>query len=296
MTRETVAFAKMHGLGNDFVVVDARDPLPASATTDPGALARQICNRHYGVGADGLIWMLPSSRADVRMRIFNSDGSEAEMCGNGIRCLAAFAHARGAVTGRVMSVETGAGILSPTLLDDGRVEVDMGEPVLPCAQIPAVIPGVGETERVIDARLVVDDEAYTVCGVSIGNPHCILFLDVQGTTRLAGCDLSAVPLERVGPRIERCAAFPAGTNVEFAVVSGRDEIDLRVWERGSGITLACGTGACATMVAAALSGRVGHRARVNLPGGTLEIEWRPGSSVKMRGPQVWVYDGVWPAA
>lgn len=293
MTSLPFAFSKMHGLGNDFVIVDARNPLPADMGVDLPALARTLCDRHYGVGGDGLILLLPSARADLRMRIFNRDGSEAEMCGNGIRCIAAFAHARGAVTGRHMTVETGAGLLAPTLLDDGRVEVDMGEPILPGAQVPVHLEGVAETERILDAPLVVDGETYTVCCVSMGNPHCIVFLDAQRGNRLEGLALDEVPLEALGARIERHEAFCAGANVEFAALSAPDEVRVRVWERGAGATLACGTGACATMVAAALTGRVGSHARVHLPGGPLEIDWREGGTVKMRGPQTWVYDGTW---
>jgi diaminopimelate epimerase len=293
---EPLRFAKMHGLGNDFVMVDARDPLPTPLVADLPDLARRICDRHYGVGGDGLILLLPSARADVRMRIFNRDGSEAEMCGNGIRCLAAFARDRGAVLGTTMTVETGAGVLTPTVLADHLVEVDMGEPILPAAQIPVALPGLAPVERVIDAPLPLDGETFTVTCVSMGNPHCVLFLDAQRGTTLDGVDLAAVPLASIGARLEAHPAFPAHANVEFAGLTGRDEIDVRVWERGAGATLACGTGACATMVAAALTGRVGPRARVHLPGGPLEIEWREGGTVKMRGPYAWVYDGEWRAA
>lgn len=288
----TLTFAKMHGLGNDFVVVDARDPLPSSMADDLPVLARRLCDRHYGVGADGFILMLPSSRADVRMRMFNPDGSEAEMCGNGIRCLAAFARTTGAVAGNAMTVETGAGVLSPTLLNDGRVEVDMGAPILPSGQIPAQFDELSPRDRIVEAPLSVNGDTLTVTCVSMGNPHCVVFLDAQRGTTLDGMDLTQVPLDALGPHIEHHRNFPALTNVEFATLVGGNEIAVRVWERGAGATLACGTGACATMVAAALTGRVSHRAVVHLPGGPLEIEWREGGTVEMRGPYSWVYDGT----
>ena len=169
----------------------------------------------------------------------------------------------------------------------------MGEPILPSAQVPVHLDGVAETERVLDAPLVVDGETFIVCCASMGNPHCIIFLDRQQGNRLAGLPLDEVPLSTLGARIERLPCFPAGTNVEFAALLGPNEIAVRVWERGAGATLACGTGACATMVVAALTGRVGQRTRVHLPGGPLDVEWREGATVKMRGPYAWVYDGAW---
>ena len=284
----------MHGLGNDFVLIDARDPLPPTVAADLPDLSRRLCDRHHGIGADGLILLLPSPRADVRMRIFNPDGSEAEMCGNGIRCLTAFAHERG-VSGNSMTVETGAGVLTPTLLGDGRVEVDMGPPILPAAQIPVRLTPTAPGDRVIDAELDVDGETFAATCVSMGNPHCVLFLDAQRGTSVDGVALNAIPIARLGPRIEQHPAFPAHTNVEFAEITNRDEITVVVWERGAGATLACGTGACAAMVAASLTARVGHRARVLLPGGVLEVEWREGGNAKMVGPFSHVYEGTFGA-
>jgi len=282
-----VAFAKMHGLGNDFVMLDA--PPDESALPD---LARAMCDRHFGIGGDGLIACLPSEKADVRMRMFNPDGSEAEMCGNGIRCLAGYLRDRfpgGA------AVETLAGVLRArfegTEVDgEGLVSIDMGAPRLDRAQIP--MSG-GPEGHVLREPLQVDGHDYEISCVSMGNPHCVLFLDSLGSTPLHGQSLAEAPLEAIGRRIGSHPAFPQGTNVELVSVEGRDRLGVRVWERGAGATLACGTGACAAMVAAFLTGRVGRRADVRLPGGTLRVEWDGEGPVVMTGPYQWVFRGEW---
>ncbi|MCS6801955.1 MAG: diaminopimelate epimerase [Chloroflexota bacterium] len=276
-------FAKMHGIGNDFVMVDAR-----AVDADWPALAKAICDRHYGVGADGLILVLPSERADLRMRIFNPDGSEAEMCGNGIRCYTKFVLEEGLVPPRdELTVETGAGVLTVMAhRRDGVVEavsVDMGPPRLDPAEIPVDTTRLADA-RVVDYPLVVDGETLPVTCVSMGNPHAVTFVEQ---------DLSAVPLETLGPKVERHPFFPQRVNFEVARVRDRRRLDVRVWERGAGLTLACGTGACAAVVAARLHGLVDEEVDVRLPGGALVIRW-DGGSVQMRGPAAFVFRGEWP--
>ncbi len=280
-------FAKIHGLGNDFVLIDGiATPLP----DDLSDLARRMCDRHRGIGADGLILLLPSTSADVRMRMFNPDGSEPEMCGNGIRCLAAFARERRHVENASFTVETGAGVLRPAL-SGGQVTVDMGEPrLLPGDLALHALP---QAPSALQHTLEHGGHPYRYTGVSMGNPHCIIFLDEQRGTPLENLALADVPLADLGAALCQHPAFPQQTNVEFATVSGPDEVAVRVWERGAGATLACGTGACATMVAAHLTGRVGPRARVHLPGGPLEVAWEPGGHVMMTGPYEHVFDGMW---
>ncbi|MDA1195409.1 MAG: diaminopimelate epimerase [Planctomycetota bacterium] len=270
MSSVRLPFAKMHGLRNDYVVLDAM----AAAPADPAALARTLGDRRSGVGSDGLLLALPSARADLAMRMFNPDGSEAEMCGNGLRCLVFFAIARGLVPAEaLLRVETGAGILSARIesIEGGtaRVAIDMGSP------------------HVADPlALVVDGAALELQRVSMGNPHAVLFVD----------DVARAPVERLGPRIECDPAFPARTNVEFVEVVDRGHVRQRTWERGAGETLACGTGACAVVVAAATTGRIERSARVSLAGGDLDIVWADDGHVHMTGPAVHVFDGVWPVS
>jgi len=263
-------FTKMHGLRNDYVVLDAT----VSAPADPAALARTLTDRRAGVGSDGLLLALPSTRADLRMRMFNPDGSEAEMCGNGLRCLALFAARRALVPdGNAMSIETGAGILRAEVSDAGgpeaRVTVAMGAP---------------KVEGTRD--VLIDGVSYPLLCVSMGNPHAVLIVD----------DLEAAPVRELGPRLERAPAFPDRTNVEFVQILDEGTVRQRTWERGAGETLACGTGACAVVVACATAGRTGRRVRVCLRGGDLEIDWTADDQVVMTGPAVHVYDGTWPAA
>lgn len=272
-------FIKMHGLGNDFVVVQAEE-----VVSDPEELARRVCDRHFGIGADGLVFILPSARADLRMRIFNPDGSEAEMCGNAIRCVAKYAFESGLVRRPELKVETGAGIIKPRLhLEVGRVKevkVDMGEPVLERGQIPMA----GPPGRVVDENLTVYGKTFRITAVSFGNPHCVIFLP----------DVTSVELSIIGLKIEHHPAFPRRTNVEFVQVLTPNRIRVRVWERGAGETLACGTGACAAVVAGVLNGLCDREAWVELPGGELFIVWAEDNHVYMTGPAAEVFRGEWP--
>lgn len=271
MASDSLSFTKMHGLRNDYVVVDATQAPPA----DPAALARAVGDRRGGVGSDGLLLALPSAEADIRMRMFNPDGSEAEMCGNGLRCLALFAADRGLVPdASSMRVETGAGILTAHV-DAARqgpsaqVTVDMGTPNV-----------LGPLD------LGVDGHDHALLRVSMGNPHAVLFVD----------DVDAVPVGSLGPRIETDDAFPDRTNVEFVQVLATDHVRQRTWERGAGETLACGTGACAVVVAGAERGLTARSVRVDLRGGTLAVTWRADDHVEIRGPAVTVFEGRWPVA
>lgn len=265
-------FDKMHGLGNDFLLLDAR----AEPERDWPELARRWCRRRFGVGGDGLILILDSEPADWRMRIFNSDGTEPEMCGNGIRCFAKFLRDHGLEQRDTFTVETLAGPIRPTLVaSDGataQVRVDMGPPRLRPEQIPFL--GDEGAGKVVGALLQVDDDPMSVTCVSMGNPHCVLFVE----------NLDQMQIEWWGPMIERHERFPERTNVEFVQVRGRGELDMRVWERGAGRTLACGTGACASLVAAHLNGYTERAATVHLEGGDLAIEWGEDDRVRMTGP------------
>jgi diaminopimelate epimerase len=273
----------MHGAGNDFVLVDLlRADLTQQADLDWHALAVAMCDRHFGVGSDGLLLVVPPegpAQADVRMRMFNPDGSESASCGNGIRCLGRYVHDRYHLGGEQLRVETGAGPTSIKVHPDGMVTVDMGAPILAPEQIPTTLSG----ENALEVQLEVDDQRLNISCVSMGNPHAITFVD-EGT-------LASYPLEAIGPKVEHYALFPQRTNFEVCTVLGPDHMRVRVWERGAGITLACGTGACAATVAAILAQRLTSPARVDLPGGTLTIEWAPGSTVKMTGPAEYVFCG-----
>jgi diaminopimelate epimerase len=286
-------FYKMHGIGNDYIYVDCFHQKPPR---DPAALSRAISDRHFGVGGDGLILICPSERADVRMRMFNADGSEAEMCGNGIRCVAAYSYNHGLARKPVITVETGRGVLTLELeVKNGkaeRVRVDMGEPILESEKIPTTLPG----PRVVNHPLPQGDDPrypwFADCGldprmtcVSTGNPHVVLYCT----------DVAKVPLAAVGPVLETAPTFPRRINVHFVQVHSPDEVTMRTWERGSGITLACGTGACSVCVAGVLSGRTGRRLRAHLPGGDLELEWsEKDNHVYKTGPATEVFTGEWP--
>jgi len=278
-------FVKMHGAGNDFVVVDAMD----GVDRDWGTLACAVCDRHFGVGADGLILAAaPVAGGDVRMRMFNPDGSEAEMCGNGIRCLVKFAVERELVDlreGRVR-VETGAGLLTvQAFVEGGRVtaaRVSMGRPRL----APAEIPVLADVEPPVrNWSLTVDGQPVAVTCVSMGNPHAV---------HLYSRSVDGYPLEQVGPLVEHHPAFPNRVNFEVARVLARDQVEARVWERGAGLTLACGSGAAAIMVAARLNNLVDDAVDVRLPGGVLRLEWDGEGEVYLTGPAVEVFTGVWP--
>jgi diaminopimelate epimerase len=283
-------FVKAEGTGNDFVVVDLRrdgGAPPAQAIQDP-AVVRQICDRHFGVGADGVLAILPSVTGDARMRVLNADGSEAEMCGNGLRCVAKVLYESDPALRRpTLNIETGAGVLACTLdVSAGAVRdvaEEMGRPRLTRSEIPLSPAG---SERALRESIRARDREFRFTAVSMGNPHAVIF--VEGDD-----DLRALA-ETYGPTLEVADRFPRRTNVEFARVRGQ-EVDLVVWERGSGLTLACGTGACATVVAACLEGRLapGAETAVHLPGGTLAITVAGDySGVRLRGPARIVFTGV----
>ncbi len=274
-------FTKMHGIGNDYVYVDCvRNPPPA----DPVALARTISDRHFGVGSDGLILICPSSVADARMRMFNADGSESEMCGNGIRCVAKFVYDHGIARKPQLRLETGRGVLALDLEVQqdkvSRVRVNMGEPILQGSDIPTKLPG----NPPVNAELRVGSEAFAVTAVSMGNPHAVIYVD----------DVKSVPLEAIGPKLEHAPEFPRRVNVHFVHVHSPGEVTMRTWERGSGITLACGTGACAVCVAGVLTGKTDRKLLAHLPGGDLELEWSASDNhVYMTGPATEVFTGEW---
>jgi diaminopimelate epimerase len=275
-------FHKLHGAGNDYVYVDCfANPVPH----DPAGLSQRISDRHRGVGSDGLILICPSEVADARMRMFNADGSEAEMCGNGVRCVAKYVHDHGLVRKPRLTVETGRGVLTLDLeVRDGlvrQVTVDMGEPILEAARIPTTLPG----DPPKDAALEVPGRTLRVTCVSMGNPHCITYVDEITDELVLG----------VGPKVERHPAFPRRTNAEFVRVNRPNDVTVRVWERGSGETLACGTGACAVAVAGVLTGRTQRQVVVHLPGGDLQLHWsEKDNHVYMTGPAVEVFSGEWP--
>lgn len=272
-------FTKMHGLGNDFIVVAGESRLP----DDASAKAIACCNRFFGVGADGLVFILPSEIADFQMRIINSDGSEAEQCGNAIRCVAKYVYDNGLTDKTELTIETIGESVQPVWLsvDNGQVRtvrVDMGEPILNGLAVPTTI----DADPVVGHSLEADGTEFRFTAVSMGNPHCVIPVD----------DAPGVDLQRFGPLIERHALFPNRINVEFVTVRSRTHIDMRVWERGAGPTLACGTGACATVVAAVLEGKADRRAVVSLKGGDLSIEWsETDNRVYMTGPAEIVYRG-----
>ncbi|MBD2101875.1 diaminopimelate epimerase [Leptolyngbya sp. FACHB-261] len=274
----TVAFTKYHGLGNDFVMIDNRHS-PEPVLTPEQAV--QVCDRNFGVGADGVIFALPAQEgADYSMRIYNSDGSEPEMCGNGIRCLAKFLHELGAEAeqGRYR-IHTLGGLIVPELTADGQVTVDMGEPRLLATEIPTTLA----SEKVVNLPLEVAGQTWQVTCVNMGNPHCITFVE----------DVDAISLAEIGPQFEHHAVFPQRTNTEFVQVVRPDYLKMRVWERGAGPTLACGTGACATVVAAVLNGRSERQATVELPGGPLLIHWSAADNhLHMSGPAQAVFSGT----
>ena len=288
-------FTKMHGIGNDYVYVDCF----SERVDDPAQTAILVSDRHTGIGADGLILICPSESANVRMRMFNADGTEAQMCGNGIRCVAKYSyeHGLGQAGGEIsvagqgsfsssLRVETGKGILPLGLEVDKddkvrRVCVNMGQPILAAKEIPTLL----DTERVVNEAIEIDGRKYSMTCVSMGNPHAIFFCD----------DADEVELERIGPMIENHELFPERINAHFVKVEGPDQITMRTWERGSGITLACGTGACACAVAGVLTGKTERGVLAHLPGGELELNWcKDDNCVYMTGPAVEVFSGEWP--
>jgi diaminopimelate epimerase len=270
----TVPIVKMHGAGNDYVYVDCRE----RDLADPPRVARAVSRRHHGIGADGLILVRPSTVADCRMEMYNADGSRAEMCGNGIRCVAKLVHDRG-LRRNPLTVETDDGVKTLALALDtsGRVAaatVDMGMPDFDGPRIPVASEG-----RVVEYPLDVGGTVWRVTCLSMGNPHCVVFVP----------DVAPLELDRLGPRFETHPFFPRRVNTEFVAVRSRRALDFRVWERGSGETMACGTGACAALVAAAVTERTGRRATVHLRGGDLEVEWRADDHVYLTGAAVEVF-------
>ena len=281
-------FVKMHGAGNDYVYVDLfHETLPE----EPKTLAPKISDRHFGVGADGLILIAPSENpnASARMIMYNADGSMSEMCGNGVRCVAKYVYDSGLAASERFFIETGAGLLEMRCeIENGkavRVRVDMGEPILTPEKIPTTLLSSGKSAAgpVVDEPLACGGRTFGVTCVSMGNPHCVTFVDEPTDEWVLG----------IGPLVETDTHFPRRVNAEFAQILSNDEIRLRVWERGTGETLACGTGTCATLVAAALSGRCGRKALVHLPGGDLKIEWAENNHVFMTGEAVEVFRGRW---
>lgn len=274
-------FTKMQGIGNDYVYVNCLQ----ETIENPSELAKKISDRHYGVGSDGLIMINPSDKADFEMEMYNADGSRGEMCGNGIRCVAKYVYDYGLTDKTSISVETLAGIKYLDLtVEDGKVvlvKVDMGKPMLR----PEEVPVVSEKEEVIDEPITVDGQEYRMTCVSMGNPHAVVFIDQ---------DVKEFPLETVGVRFENHERFPKRVNTEFVNVLDRHTAQMRVWERGSGETLACGTGACAVAVACALNGLTEDEVTVKLLGGDLQIKWdREKNTVYMTGPAEVVFDGEW---
>ena len=273
-------FTKMEGIGNDYVYINGFQ----ETVENPAALSVAMSRYHFGCGADGLILILPSGQADFRMRMFNNDGSESEMCGNGIRCVAKYCYDRGLTGKEAFTIESGGKVRQVRCnLNHGTVEsvrVDMGEPVLNGPEIPSAVQG----NPVMQYPLFAEGKTWPVTLVNVGNPHGVIFV----------ADSEAAPVQTVGPLLECDPVFPHKANIEFVMVRSREHLAMRVWERGTGETLACGTGACASAVAAALNGLTGRSVKVDLPGGSLHIEWsEQDNHVYMTGPAVFVYDGEW---
>jgi diaminopimelate epimerase len=269
----------MHGLGNDFIIING---FQEQLLERIELLANRICDRHFGVGGDGLVLILPSNGCDLRMRMFNPDGSEAEMCGNAIRCVAQYVFEKKIVEKKIITVETLAGTITPELVNVGKqvqaVRVDMGEPKLNGPEIPVQ----GIMGPIIGKTLIVEEKSYLITCVSMGNPHCILFVN----------DLDPNMPGEVGPKIEKHLFFPQRTNVEFIQIVNEQEIIMRVWERGAGETLACGTGACAAVVAGVLNGKIQREVKVRLAGGELMVNWNPvNNHVYLTGPAATVFEG-----
>ena len=283
MTRP-IHFTKMQGIGNDYVYVNGFEENVAH----PEALARRVSDRHFGVGSDGLVLMLPATEADVRMRMFNADGSEAEMCGNAVRCVGKYARERGLAADDVVRVATRSGLKTVRLLRRGgdicAATVDMGEPELSPARIPVLVEDGGDASRFLARPVDVCGKVWPVTAVSMGNPHAVVFLH----------GIDALDLPSLGPAFERHRLFPQRTNVEFAEVLSPRRVRMRVWERGAGETLACGTGACAVAVACCLNRLTENDIEVELKGGTLRIRWDAASNhVFMTGGAATVFDGVY---
>ncbi len=272
-------FTKMEGLGNDFIMLNG---LKENIPSDLAAFSQKYCDRHFGIGADGVIVIWQSDIADIKMQIINSDGSEAEMCGNGIRCFAKYLYDQKIIEKKKMTVETLAGIIIPEIITDENdqvlaVEVDMGEPILKGEMIPTVF----QTEQVVNQPIKIGGREFYITAVSMGNPHCVVFTD----------DLTDENLQKWGPMIERSEYFPKKTNVEFVKVLNEHEAQMRVWERGAAVTLACGTGACATLTAGILNKKFNKEITLHLDGGDLLLRFNDNGHVFMRGPAKTVFEG-----
>ena len=271
-------FTKMHGIGNDYVYVNCLQ----EKVEDPSGTARKISDRHFGIGSDGLILIKPSEKADFQMDMYNADGSKGAMCGNGIRCVAKYVYDYGLTDKTSISVETGSGIKYLDLTVENNkvtmVKVDMGEPDLTASHIPIK----AQTEQVIDEPIEVDGKTYRITGVSMGNPHGVVFLD----------DIDSLDIEKIGPSFENHVRFPDRINTDLVQLDNRSHVRMRVWERGSGETLACGTGACAVAVACVVNGLTQREVTVSLRGGDLKICWdEKDGHVYMTGPATVVFDG-----
>jgi len=277
-----IDFVKMHGLGNDFILIDCLHKSLGDSSF-LSYLSKKLCDRNFGIGADGVILILPSSKTDLRMRIFNFDGTEAQMCGNGIRCFAKYAYENKLIFKIKFTVETLAGIITPELIFKDKeisgIKVDMGIPKLKRREIP--MEG-KDTLMVVNETLKINPkQIFKITCVSMGNPHCIIFVN----------DVQSIPVDEIGPKIENHPLFPEKTNIEFIQVLNKQEINFRVWERGVGETLACGTGACAALVAAVLNKKTDRQALVHLPGGDLSIQWADNGHIYMAGPAELVFKG-----
>lgn len=274
-----IEFTKMHGLGNDYLFIDTS----RFQIDDPEGLSRNMSHRHLGVGSDGIILVMPSDSADFKMRIFNADGSEAETCGNGIRCFAKYVFERNMTGKTEFVIDTLAGPNHVVLTtDNGKVAFvrsNMGEPRFERSEIPME----GEAGRVIEEPLQLDDQTLNITCANIGNPHAVVFVD----------DAEAVPLAEIGPKIENHPKFPQRTNVEFVTVQNRQNIVMRIWERGSGITMASGSGSCGSALASMITNRVDRKVNVHLVYGTLQIEWTEDGFVYQEGPATETFTGTW---
>ena len=273
-------FTKMHGCGNDYVYVDCTNEM----IENPSEVSKYVSDRHFGIGSDGLILICSSETADFRMAMYNADGSEGAMCGNGIRCVAKYVYDKGLTDKKNISIETKSGIKELELtVEDGKVslvKVNMGAPILKAKDIPVDV----DTEKCIDSDINVDGKDYKITCVSMGNPHAVTFIDE---------DVKTFPIEKIGPKFENHPMFPDRVNTEFVQVLNRHEVNMRVWERGSGETLACGTGTCATVVACVLNGLTDYEVTVHLLGGDLFIKYdRENDTVWMTGPAVIAFEGT----
>ena len=273
-------FTKMHGCGNDYVYVDCTNEM----IENPSEVSKYVSDRHFGIGSDGLILICSSETADFRMAMYNADGSEGAMCGNGIRCVAKYVYDKGLTDKKNISIETKSGIKELELtVEDGKVslvKVNMGAPILKAKDIPVDV----DTEKCIDSDINVDGKDYKITCVSMGNPHAVTFIDE---------DVKTFPIEKIGPKVENHPMFPDRVNTEFVQVLNRHEVNMRVWERGSGETLACGTGTCATVVACVLNGLTDDEVTVHLLGGDLFIKYdRENDTVWMTGPAVIAFEGT----